>query len=613
MTKVILKPLVVFLFFSYTSYAQKIFPDSLEAQLKAASEDTGKVLLQAKLFSFWQRKDMDKAFRFAAGGYELSRKLNYTKGIAKHAGNLGYIYYYRSDFPKALRYYLQAVSYSEKAGDSAALWDAHHFLAKTYFHQDDFDKSLRSTDKMLEIAQSLRSNEKLSSTYNNYGNIYGQRKEYRKALEFYTKKLAVNMKQGHAASISSTYANMAEAYKNLDLHAKSEGFFLKALETARQANMPADDWYFKKFEGGLHMQVADLYVQMGQHRKAIDYVRSGFEKIKGVNAKREETAGYLLLQKAYAGLGRYSEAYRYAQLHAASKDSLFNTEKSKQIAEMQALFETEKKEKEISLLRKEQQINDLVISRQKQQRNLLIGSVIVVIVFAGLFYSRSRLRQKALLASEIAKQEKIRFKAVIEAEEKERKRIAGDLHDGLGQLLSTAKLNVASLEESTPEEDRKLLNNSMALIDEACQEVRNISHNMMPGALIRLGLLPAIKELADKISASGRLKVELESNFNSRLEENTEIALYRVVQEVLNNMIRHAEAEKISLDFRKDKERLHVMIKDNGKGFDTAVMQDSDGLGWKNIYSRVSLLNGELSVRSAPGKGSSVNISLICS
>jgi signal transduction histidine kinase/ligand-binding sensor domain-containing protein len=217
-------------------------------------------------------------------------------------------------------------------------------------------------------------------------------------------------------------------------------------------------------------------------------------------------------------------------------------------------------------------------------------------------------RQLKIKTRELELKQSVRMNAIIETEEKERKRIAGELHDGLGQLLSTARLNIAGLDDNVENKDSVLLKNSLQLLDEACAEVRTISHNMMPGALIRLGLMAAVNELINKINDTEKLKIEFDTNLEERFSETIEIALYRIVQEVLNNMVRHAEAKNIRVKMGKSKGQLEIRIVDDGKSFDVSQIANSEGLGWKNIYSRVEILNGSINVESEKGKGTSIFI-----
>ena len=170
-------------------------------------------------------------------------------------------------------------------------------------------------------------------------------------------------------------------------------------------------------------------------------------------------------------------------------------------------------------------------------------------------------------------------------------------------------MNVSSLEDAVDEdaEDERIWKNSLNLIDEACTEIRNVSHNMMPNVLIKSGLSQALRELADKINAAGQLKVLLDAPpLNGNLDETTEVGIYRIVQEILNNTIKHSEASEAKITCVEKMNSLLVQVKDNGKGIDLAKIKNSKGIGWKNIQSRVELLNGSLNIET--NKGTEVNI-----
>lgn len=233
----------------------------------------------------------------------------------------------------------------------------------------------------------------------------------------------------------------------------------------------------------------------------------------------------------------------------------------------------------------------------------------VVFSYALAIRIRDIRNERESLLERVNIQQRRSFRAVIEATEKERKRVAEDLHDGLGQLLSTAKLNLTAIEGVEDTEEYKNINNSIAILDEACQEVRHISHNMMPGTLIRLGLVSAVREQARKINESGKILVTVSvSGFENRMDESREIAIYRVMQELLNNAIRYANATDISIKLEQQADGYLFTISDNGQGFDPRVLEKSKGIGWRNIQSRIDLLQGNIDFKTAPGKGSIFNI-----
>ncbi len=233
----------------------------------------------------------------------------------------------------------------------------------------------------------------------------------------------------------------------------------------------------------------------------------------------------------------------------------------------------------------------------------------VVFSYALVARIRDMRNEREMLLRKVNEQQRDSFRVVMEATEKERKRVAEDLHDGLGQLLSTAKLNLTAIETKDDAEEQKNLSTSIAILDEACQEVRHISHNMMPSTLIRLGLVSAIKEQARKINESGKILVSVSiSGFESRMDESREIAIYRVIQELLNNAIRYSNATDIEIKLEQLADGYLFSIKDNGKGFDPKVLELDKGIGWRNIRSRVDLLKGNIDLKTASGKGTVLNI-----
>jgi len=278
---------------------------------------------------------------------------------------------------------------------------------------------------------------------------------------------------------------------------------------------------------------------------------------------------------------------------------------------MQTKYETEKKEHQLKLKSVEAKNQR---NRNKVQILIFLG-VVSIIIFISIFsFYRYKQIHKAQQIIEKGQQEKILFKAVMDSEGKERKRIAQELHDGLGQLLCTAKMNISSLDDvvlKSDNEDIAAFNNSIELLDEAVAEVRNISHNLMPNALIDIGLVPAITELVKKINSAGKLKVDLKCTDDIiKLDETEAIAVYRIIQEVLNNTIRHSEAKNVEIEFYQSEKKLILNISDDGKGMDVSKIKESKGIGWKNIYSRVSMLNGKIEIISEIGKGTKLFIDL---
>jgi len=204
--------------------------------------------------------------------------------------------------------------------------------------------------------------------------------------------------------------------------------------------------------------------------------------------------------------------------------------------------------------------------------------------------------------------EKMFLNAVIQAEEKERKRFAKDLHDGLGPLLSTVKMSVSSLAQLEHDASAvEIINNTEMVINEAIKSLKEISNNLSPHVLNNFGLLRAITSFSNKINAANMVHISIKSNLkDDRFDSNTEVVLYRVLCELINNTIKHANAKNIHINLNKDGNCITIVYKDDGHGFDVKRVTDhpsGTGMGISNVFSRISSLKGEISIESDKQKG----------
>jgi len=242
--------------------------------------------------------------------------------------------------------------------------------------------------------------------------------------------------------------------------------------------------------------------------------------------------------------------------------------------------------------------------------NIICCILIVVTAVGVLYYHFYRLKQQTLIQADIIRQQELATKRIIAAEENERRRIAADLQDGVGQLLSTTRMNLDTLlgrlMTNSPD-NSDLATKTMAMIDEGCKEVRAIAHQMMPGVLLKTGLVAALRDFVNKLE-SPKLRITLEtSGWDNRINNNIEIVLYRIIQETVNNVIKHAAASQLDIQLTIEDDEVSATIEDNGKGFNTA-NDKFDGIGLKNIITRVEYLKGTVDISSLPGKGTVVAI-----
>ena len=205
--------------------------------------------------------------------------------------------------------------------------------------------------------------------------------------------------------------------------------------------------------------------------------------------------------------------------------------------------------------------------------------------------------------------QKLRIQAEIESIENERKRIAGDLHDELGPILSAVRLQINHL-EPTDETEQAVLQKSTMQIDEVIKRFREISYDLLPNTLVRKGLIKAIEEFAYRMSETSKLRIDLTMD-TVKLEPLQEINFYRIIQEIIHNTIKHAQASLLCIEIRENNQLIYLSTKDDGVGFNYQEKSAaSGGLGLLNLQSRVEVLNGQLTVSSSHGKGTIFNIEI---
>lgn len=240
--------------------------------------------------------------------------------------------------------------------------------------------------------------------------------------------------------------------------------------------------------------------------------------------------------------------------------------------------------------------------------------VVISLTFAiGVFFIQRIFKYMKRVEDSRRLTEKMFLNAIIQTEEKERKRFAKDLHDGLGPLLSTIKMSITSLAQIEHDKaSKEIVDNTEMIINEAIRSLKDISDNLSPHVLNNFGLLRALRNFTNKINVTKAIKINLESNMtNERFDNNIEVVLYRVVCELINNTIKHASAKMIEIDLHKQHNYLKITYRDNGRGFDKNKLEEIPavgGMGFSNIYSRINSLKGDISIDSEPGEGTLVYI-----
>jgi two-component system NarL family sensor kinase len=423
------------------------------------------------------------------------------------------------------------------------------------------------------------------------------------------KALAAFIETGDTAQITSAWNNLGFCYRSSGNDKDALNSYLKALDLSKNlGDTSALALYNSNVSAAyLSLKKYDLSEKYGKEAQGLGEISATDDNLVAI---------YHNLGKLYAIKGNGYLSGMYFDKFAVLKEKIFTKESATQLSEMEVKYDTEKKETENKLLQNENDLKTAQLSKNRLVLIFLIIGIILVIAVSYLLFVRAKLKQKQRLDKELLQQKELRSKAVIEAEEKERVRIARELHDGIGQQLSAAKLNLsglqASLKTNKPEE-ALMIKNALDLLDESVKEVRAVSHSMVPNALIKSGLVSAVREFVNKISSTGNLKANLEIvGMNERLDSTIENILFRVLQEMVNNIIKHSKASEVGIQFIKHDKELTILIEDNGVGFDVGkkLNDPEGGIGLKNIQSRIDFLNGHVNFDSYPGKGTTITIEI---
>lgn len=569
--------------------------DSLRSVIDSKRPYNEKINASLKILENFELKNFDSTIIEGNKALELARNNADSIAVAEIKRHIGVASYFMGKYDIAAKNYYESVAILENTDEKKKLAPVYNELGKLYRKTRDLDKAMENYDKAAAIFRQLRDTGGISMILNESGVVFEYKGDYKEALNRYTASMELAQKKGDSLSVSYSLSNIAGVYVIEKKFADAEKNLLRAL---RIRELLKDSF-------SIALTYSDLGVTMngkGDYAKAILYLQKSNKLAESLQYVELQSNNYTELANISQKQGNYQEAYEYFLKRSHLRDSLFAMEKTKQIAELNAKYESAKKEQQI-----QQQQNRI------RMQNFLFVGIGGLILLTGLLihsqYRRNKLRQETKMKTELMKQQEIAVKAVIEAEENERQRIAKDLHDGVGQMMSAAKMNLSAFESEinfTSNEQKQSLEKVIQLVDESCKEVRTVSHIMMPNALLKNSLAAAIHDFVNKLNNKTlRAHVHTEG-LDERMDSNIETVLYRVIQECVHNAIKHAGATTLDISLIRDKDGISGTVEDNGKGFDVTDKENFEGIGLKNIITRIEYLKGTVDFDSAPGRGTVV-------
>jgi Signal transduction histidine kinase len=522
--------------------------------------------------------DYDKAFDYYDKALDYAIEGQVDHRIAFVYGSIASLYHSQGKIVTALDYLLKALSIYEKGETEKHKQQQLTMLANIgtlHRELENIDSAILFFEKAEKLAKELNYNDGIMQVYYNLGDVFMQKKEYEKAFDYALKSLELSRSLGDKRYECGNLGLLAIISKSgvKDL-VKAEKYADEYLDIATQMNFP------QLLKGAWHT-LATVYFEQERYAESEKASMTAWE----IDSIGTDLAFHINYNRGMANmyLGDKEKATYYLEKSVEISRESANKSFQNLFLDLGAKYETEKKELRIVALEKEKKLQYLII---------FLGVFILLIVTILFFLNRKITKQKI----KQLEQEKqiIASQAIIEGETEERKRLARDLHDGLGGMLSVVKINLDNIEH---------LQNARDLLGKSIDELRRLSHNLMPSAL-QYGLPVALEEFCSAIP---------NANFHfygteTQIDEKIKLLFYRCTYELVNNAVKHANAENINIQFVQETNRIALTVTDDGCGFDTNLK--TLGMGLQNIKDRVTAFNGTIEIVSAPEKGTEVFIVL---
>jgi signal transduction histidine kinase len=576
--------------------------------ISADSSDQAKMVYFESMAIVYSRKgDTDEALRIQKQGLELATKLDDKDFILAYNNYIATLYIYQNLPDKALYHINKALALAENK-------ELEHFYPSIHYNRGLLESLLENEEgqyynylKMWQYASNLENNP--TKRFHLYVLVdFLSQTDYTEDLAKYTEILSglyeeanPNTPEGHMP-IKAIFEKRSDPSNIPQL--------LKSIRISDSLNS-LNSLTFSS------IALARTYEKMGQPLQGVTVLQKAVKRIDSVNKPQLQLDLYSELSRINAQASDYQEAFKYLRQETELRDSIKSERMQRNVAEIEVKFDTERKERKIAQ-------QNLQLEKEARQKNqILIGlAALGILLIISFIFFRNRLKYQRTIAAQteaIQKQEikelqqqnkLLALNSMIEGQEAERLRIARDLHDSLGGLLSTVKAHFTTIQKEIEQlEKLNITKKTNSLIDEACIEVRRISYNMMPHALSISGLKGAIEDIAANLREEN-YEIKLEINDLTEMDSTREVMIYRIIQELVSNIRKHAKAKSVLIQLLSHEDEVNLLIEDDGKGFEYEAMISAGGLGLKSINSRVQFLDGDIEWDSHIERGTSVTIKI---
>jgi signal transduction histidine kinase len=540
--------------------------------------------------------------------------LNYNKNTKADLYYLLGKYYEKKDREEiAFAYFKKASALYKKTKNDKNLMNVYFDTALLLNRRTHLKNDAKSyIDKIYEFAQTNQDTALFNKAYFGYALLNFNKTNYKKAFNYYKKIIQLN-KNKNLNAHARAYNNIAIIYDN----------YFKKVDSARYYYKKSIATYNKlkanREEFATTLNLGTSYKTEKNYREALKWLEKADKIPLTKYRKNYKTILYSHFADTYEKIKDYKNALNYLKLKNAYKDSVNIEKQLLAITDMETKYKAVQKEKENIKLKavKKQQLLYIII---------LSGSLIAGLAI-GLLYVRNAKQKNEVIKKEkeieqekvanlVKEQEILAMNAMLEGQEKERLRLAEDLHDNIGSSIATLKMQFDTFKNIAQKENTQqydAIEKTSTLLDETYQKVRYLAHTNHVSVMENHGLITSLKLLTKKLSDTKQLSVDFNHyGFNKKLNTSLELNIFRIIQEIITNIIKHAKATEINIDINLFDDILTIIIEDNGIGFNVNKKLNSKktGMGIQNLIKRVERENGKFSLDSQIGKGTTIVIEI---
>ncbi len=566
--------------------------------------------------------DYKSTIQYTNDALVLLNTLELDKGKAACYNILASAYKNLGDYPKAMDNYMQCLSFANTTNSKAQEANAYQNIATLYLLQKEYKKSAANLDRAANLYREIGDDDGVLTTLFNFANILKEEGKFDQAREHYKTVLGYREKEGNQAVIAYININLSqmlvqeERCKEAVVALKKTLGLLKALQ----------------FNSDIAIVLNDLGVcetKLGHKTEAINYFNQALAIGDEQSLLLYKADIYKNLAQLYQEEKNFEKALEFYQKGVTTGAEQLTLDKEKYVANIQERYETQLKEARIELLEKEQKLSEaelqkveLTVKRQRLVRNTLITGIalalIILVILRWSYVKRLKIQKQLNLQQEENAKQKISemmkdhklsvIERYQEGQDEERSRLAREIHDGIGSDLASIK--IAFEHYSEPYQDQTQSKKIAIAINNACQDIRNLSHQLHPLAFSKIGFTSFLKDFVTQINATSEIEINTYFFPEDEIDQLPEVLLadaYRIVQELINNIIKHAEATTADVQLTKHDTHLNIVINDNGKGFKNTKTQ---GIGLRNIKERLQKIKGTLDIDSSNNHGTSITIDM---